>query len=166
MSEFEAASLLLAKWSLAVSALNITGIVLAFIVLRRDIRKDRASRAVRLRDKGREAWLGYLNLCLDHTDLDVFDIPIDKPIGKDPEVGRKEQIIIAQWFVMISQTFANTRQTDDASPSMSSYMDSPEWHAWIRRFTTRANYRLMWEEVKGGYDREFVTWMDRNFFSQ
>ncbi len=165
MSEFEAASLLLAKLSFAVSALSITGIVLAFVVLRRDIRKDRASRTIRLQDKGREAWLDYLNLCLANPDLDVFDIPIAKAVGDDGQIGRKEQIVIARWFGMVSQTYTTSNETDEVPDGNSAYVNSPEWHGWIRRFTNRRNFQAVWSEIKGGYDRDFITWMESNFLS-
>ena len=88
MSEFEATSLLLAKWSLAISALSLVGILLAFIVLRRDVKRDRRNIALAIREKGREAWLDYLNLCLHNTELDVFDVPIGKVVGEGEGVGR------------------------------------------------------------------------------
>jgi hypothetical protein len=131
------------------------------VALYQYIRSNRAER--RLREKAvydalDQRYLDYLMLCLDHPDLDVFDIPLAEERG-GREAGqqkRKEQIAYTYLLNIFERAYLMYRDQSTAFKQQ----QWAGWESYIRGYTGRKNFQDTMKKIGlDEFDRDFVTFL-------
>ena len=147
---------------------TLLSVVIAAILFVQGQRKEAAERArsdvlareSRLRDAYTnldDKYLDYVKLCLDHPELDVFDTPLP-PGGPPPTADRRrrEAMVLSVLTSMLERAYLMYGSPADD-------FERAQWTAWsayIRSWSSRANFRAEWAANRDQYDATFTAYVD------
>ena len=103
-----------------------------------------------------DKYIEYAKLCLQHPDLDVFDIPVEHPTPRTVAQVREESMMFAVLTSMLERAFMTYHDQSDG-------FNRQEWESWsayTRTWLTRQNFLAEWNRTKEVYDRDFRVYVD------
>ena len=103
-----------------------------------------------------DKYIDYVKLCLQHSDLDVFDTPLAPAVPPGPGQKRQEAMMFAILLSVMERSYLMYRDQADA------FM-SDEWKAWntyIHRWVGRQNFADEWRRSRTEYDAAFQRYID------
>jgi hypothetical protein len=119
----------------------ILGIPIALIQYVSSSRKERQDKEYETYNALDEKFIDYLKLCLDHPNLDIFDIS-DKKLNEFKKNQSKEEIII---FTILFSVFerAYTMYFDQGKKIRKEQWNG--WESYINDFSQRDNFKEAWK---------------------
>lgn len=122
------------------------GIPLFVIVFIRENRKTRAERAREAYDRLDERFVDYVKLCLEHPDLDVFEIPINR---EEENISPHEQMMRERKEVMLFTMLVAIFERAYIEYMTQGSKNQPltEWAAYIRYWCARENFQRAWKQI-------------------
>jgi len=140
----------------------IFGIPIALIQYISSTRKERKDREYETYNSLDEKFIDYLKLCLDHPDLDVFDIS-DSTLNDTSLREKKTEIII---FTILFSVFerAYTMYHDKSKT-----VKKQQWSGWkeyIIGFSERKNFAEAWEISGETFHKKFQDYMNKKIFKK
>jgi len=103
-----------------------------------------------------ERFMDYQLLCLQNPQLDVFDIPEERPVSINQLEKKKELIIFTVLFSIFERAYLMYKD----QPSELKKRQWIGWHSYIESFCKRENFRNAWEKSGSMFDDEFQSYMD------
>jgi hypothetical protein len=103
-----------------------------------------------------DKYLDYVKLCLEHPDLDVFDTPIAHPVPPTVEQQRREAMILSTLTSIMERAYLMYSNPNDA-------FERNQWNAWaayMKSWSTRANFRAEWKTSNKEFDANFAGYID------
>jgi hypothetical protein len=102
-----------------------------------------------------EKFLEYQTCCLDHPQLDVFDVPDASPAQLTSEQKKQELIIFTMLFAIFERAYL--MYFDQATEIKERQWTG--WNEYIRSFGRRANFKSAWQASGATFDKEFEKYM-------
>ncbi len=133
----------------------LLGLPLAYFQYRKNVKKERRDREYGTYNALDEKYLEFQKLCLDHPNLNIFDIPDseDKILTKKET---KEELIL---FTMLFSIFERAYLLySDQNTSIK----KKQWNGWdsyIRTYCERDNFLYAWEISGSTFDTDFERYM-------
>jgi len=146
----------ISKWtSLLGDVVVIIGLPFAIYQYYHSTSKERDDRGFQIYNSLDEKFVEWENLCLAHTDLDIFDVP-DTTTKNLSEKQKKEELIC---FTILGSLFerAFVLYSDGSTK-----LKQNQWQGWdeyITDFCKRKNFRQAWEITGNTYEGEFEKYM-------
>ena len=133
------------------------GIPLAIYLFYQDRQREIREREYMTYDSLDSNYIEYLKLCLDHPDLDVFDIPLQPKPSLTPEQQRREAIVLSILCSILERSYLLYRQESTGLKIRRRL----EWERYItQEWLPRDNFRLFWKQRGQGYHADFVRYMN------
>ena len=104
-----------------------------------------------------ESYVSFLELCLNHPDLDVFDLPTSKSYSPTEDQLRREQAIFGILISLFERSHVMFR---DKSPDFR----GAQWDGWvkyIKSYCYRPNFERVWDKIGDQFDSEFYEFMKK-----
>ncbi|HET9227901.1 MAG TPA: hypothetical protein VFR31_14600 [Thermoanaerobaculia bacterium] len=133
---------------------TIVGIPLALALFYFDRRSERWERRQRIYELPNALYNDYLRLCLEHPDLDIFDVPA--PTVYSPENKKKEWIAFTILVSMMESAYLLYRDHPDQSRNS----QWPGWVEYIQWWLSRPNFAEAWSMLSLQFDSDFVRFMN------
>jgi len=133
---------------------TIVGIPLALALFFFDRRAERWERRQRIYEAPNALYADYLRLCMEHPDLDIFDVPA--PTLYTTENKKKEWIAFTLLVSMMESAYLLYR--DHPDPSSNSQW--PGWVEYMQWWLSRPNFADAWGMLSLQFDSEFVHFVD------
>lgn len=135
---------------------TIIGIPIAVTLFFLEKRRERLDREYNTYREVNRDYMDYLLLCLEHPDLDVFDVPLERENSATKEQIRKEQIIYEILLTMLERAFL---LYEDKSKKIREEQWTG-WHDYIIEWCHRENFVKSWHELGiNQYDADFVAYI-------
>ena len=100
-------------------------------------------------------YVEFQRLCLEHPDLDVFDLPDDHPVEPSPLQAKQELIAFAILFSIFERAYLLYTER----PTRVTEGQWREWDVHVREYFRRANFRQAWHLGASSYDPRFIAYM-------
>jgi len=131
------------------SIISILGVPAAIYVYYSTKRREQRDREYGTYNALDEKYLQYLELCLAHWDLDVFEIPLPAQKKKVTlEQERKEQIIFAILVSILERAYLMYK--DQSSEVKKAQFSG--WESYMRIWCARKRFRQIWNHP--GFDAQ------------
>lgn len=134
---------------------TIAGFPLALTLYIREKRKDRWEREQRAFDELDDKYIQFMQLCLEHPEVDVSEVPLEGRESLTCEQLRAEHALFAILISLFERAFVMFEDQD------SDYRER-QWGGWeklIRSYTVRSNFRRVWAEIGSQFDSRFQRFM-------
>src|SRR5215210_3723635 len=135
-------------------AATIVGIPLALGLFYLDRRRERWERRQRIYEAPNALYAEYLRLCMNHPELDIFDVPA--PTVYTPESKKKEWIAFTLLVSMMESAYLLYRDHPDRSRNS----QWPGWVEYIQWWLSRPNFAEAWDMLSLQFDSDFVRFMN------
>ncbi|MBU0908483.1 MAG: hypothetical protein KKA54_09885 [Proteobacteria bacterium] len=102
-----------------------------------------------------ESYVSFLQLCLQHPDLDIFCPPIGNTYKPTEEQLRREHAVFGILISLFERAYFMFR---DKSPEFR----RSQWRGWVEYmecYSYRANFEREWNKIGSQFDKEFQTFM-------
>jgi hypothetical protein len=139
-----------------VACVTIAGIPIAIWTYRSQKTKDREADEYATYNALDAKYTDYLNICLAHPDLDVFDLPIT---GYQPQQAhpRQESIIFAILIAILERAYLMYEKQDTE-------IKQTQWSGWddyANQWANRDNFCAAWRIQGNEFDLRFQSYMSR-----
>jgi hypothetical protein len=145
-----------AEWIQLLSNLGtVVGILIAIVVFLNEKRKERSEREYAAYHSLDEKYIEYLELCVDHPELDTYFIPLRKKIELTPEQDIQQCAMLEILICLLERAFLLYRD-------QSSTIRKVQWQGWdgyIRDWCERENFRRLWGTLGQQFDQSFVDYV-------
>lgn len=125
---------------------TILGIPIAIILFMRDRNKERADKSLEAYDRLDERYIDYVKLCLEHPDLDVFEVSLNQKTndssGETEGSAKRREIML---FTILISIFERAYVTYMAENSKNQAIS--EWQAYIRYWCAKENFQRAWRKI-------------------
>ena len=136
---------------------TIIGIPVAIVAFIAEKRKDRRARARDAYVEANARYIDYLTLCLEHPELDGFDLS-----EQDPDVRKSgldvKKLALFTILISILETgyvlYADQREN-------ARLRQWQGWHDYMVMWARRADFRIVWPLLGPQFDTEFVQHMEK-----
>jgi hypothetical protein len=124
-------------------------------------------RALRIEQREREQqvynalddkYIEFMSLCLQHSYLDIFDIPDKEPVVLTPK-QKKEELIA---FTMLISIFERAYLMYHDQNNRMIKIQWMGWDEYIREYCKRENFQYAWTLMGGTFDRRFEQYMSES----
>jgi len=118
-------------------------------------RKEKRDREYGTYDALDEKYIEFQKLCLDHPDLDVFDVPDKTPKQLNAKEKKEELILFTILFSIFERAYI--LYNDESSE-----IKEKQWTGWkhyIQSYCKRNNFMQAWKESGTTFDIRFQTFM-------
>lgn len=141
--------------NIAVAIVNLVGAPVAIVLFILTKRRERIEREYGTYNSLDEKYIDYLQLCVQHPNLDVFDVPLPgyKPT---PELHWQELQIFSVLIAVLERTYLMYRDKSRAVRES----QWKGWEAYMKDWASRQNFRDAWEQLKGQFDCGFEKHME------
>jgi hypothetical protein len=136
----------------------ILGVPVALVQYFLATRKEQKDREYGTYDELDDRYLAYQQLCVEHPDLDVWDLSDG---GTRRELTAKEHKQELQLFTIL---FAIFERAFLMYSDMSTDLKKAQWHGWedyLASYCKRENFRHAWARSGTTFDEKFQTYMQR-----
>ncbi len=145
------------KWWLEVwvAGMTLLGIPVGLLSYRYQKRKDREIQEYGAYDALDARYIDYLNICLRHPSLDVFDLKLHGS-RSEGDKKRQEEIIFAVLIAIIERAFLMYQ-------GKSKKVRDKQWSGWDKyaaEWAKRENFREAWQKQSGDFDKGFEDYMN------
>lgn len=148
--------LILNTLDILTSLVTIIGLPLALYSFRRQKQKDKEFEEEKTFHQLDESYVSFLQLAIQHPDLDIFDPPIGKNYSPTDEQLRREHAIFGILISLFERSFLMFKDQSEK------YKDS-QWSGWvefIKSYSYRENFKSVWNKIGHQFDSEFCKFMD------
>ena len=119
-------------------------------------RKEQKDREYGTYDELDDKYIEYQKLCLEHPELDVWDVPDVSPLNtRTPELVKKELQLFTVLFSIFERAFL-------MYADMSTELKKTQWSGWdgyIKSYCKRPNFRDAWKRSGSTFDTKFEKYM-------
>lgn len=137
---------------------SIIGIPVSIVLFFRDRRLERQARERDAYNALDASYGDYLKLCLAHPELDVFDVPLEKPKKLGAAEKRRETILLTLLIEMMERAFVMY----DGHARKLRREQWLGWERYMRAWAGRENFRRAWELVGADeFDTRYYVYMLR-----
>jgi hypothetical protein len=133
----------------------LLGIPAALWQYHRAVRKEALDREYGTYNALDEKYLHFQQLCLDHPELDIGDLPDETPHELDASQKKQELIGFTMLFAIFERAYL---MYHDQSRELQK-RQWEGWQAYIDDFCVRHNFRAAWEENGVTFDTRFMEFM-------
>jgi len=136
--------------------INILGFPLAIYVFLKEKKKERHDREYGTYNALDDKYVHYLELCLKHSDLDIFDVPLHDGVEQSPIQKRQEEILFTILISILERAFLMYKD-------QSTRLKKRQWTGWVaymHDYGSRENFRRAWIKLGGQFDSDFVDFMN------
>lgn len=139
---------------IAVAVVNLVGVPVAIVLFFLNKRRERLEREYGTYNSLDEKYVDYLKICVEHPNLDVFDLPMPdyKPT---PELCWQELQVFAMLIAILERAYLMYRDKSHAVRE-SQWVG---WEAYMKDWASRQNFRDAWDKLKGQFDCGFEKYM-------
>jgi hypothetical protein len=130
------------------------GVPIAILIYYQSKRKERLDREYGTYNALDEKYTAFLELCLQHPDLDVFDIPLENP-NLNPEQYRRQIMLYTILVSLFERAYLMYRDHSNAVQRQ----QFGGWDEYIRDWMVRPSFRKDWEFLTSQFDADFITFM-------
>ena len=135
----------------------LLGVPVGLVQYFRTVRKEQLDREYGTYNALDEKFLEFQNICLEHPDLDIFDVPDRAPANLTPEQVKKQTIAFTILFSIFERAFLMYHD-------QSTTLKQKQWTGWdeyIQAFCRRENFRQAWRESGSTFDKDFEAYVHR-----
>lgn len=103
-----------------------------------------------------DRYIDFVKLCLDHPDLDVADVPLNRMAPPSPEQRRRESMALSVLMSILERAYLMYNNPSDS-------FEQAQWTAWDHYMRDRArqpNFREEWGRSRAEFDASFASYMD------
>ena len=121
----------------------------------RTVQKEQQDREYGTYNALDEKYIEFQRLCLDHPELDIFDVPRPGPKPLSEDQARQELIIFTILFAIFERAYL--MYSDE-----STRLKKNQWSGWdeyIRSYCRRANFVKAWTASGATFDKNFEVYM-------
>jgi hypothetical protein len=133
----------------------IVGFPVALFQYRKKTLKEQADREYGTYNALDEKYLEFLAMCRDNPRLDIFDIPDDTAVELS-DVERKQELVA---FTMLVSIFERAFLMYYDHYDLVRQRQWSGWHAYIRDYCRRENFRQAWLDIGEQFDTDFHLFM-------
>ncbi len=129
----------------------LLGVPVALVQYFRAVKKEQQDREYGTYNALDEKFLQYQNLCLAHSELDIFDVPDATPTTLTAEQRKQELIAFTILFSVFERAYLMYHD-------QSTGLKQKQWTGWdeyIQGFCRRQNFKRAWIESGATYDKDF-----------
>ncbi len=133
----------------------ILGVPITLYEYIRAKRKEERDREYETYNALDEKYLEYLALCLEHVDLDIFDIPDTNPLKLNEKQQKEELIAFTMLFSIFERAYIMYY-------NQSTEIKKKQWEGWekyIREYCSRENFIRAWKISGEFFDADFQKFM-------
>jgi len=138
-------------------ATTIIGIPVSIFVFLSEKRKERLAREMETYLQANEKYIQYLALCLDHPNLDCFDLAISDKLVHSTGLSIQKLTLFTILISMMEAGFLLYRRHKTA-------IRRTQWQGWydyMVMWADRLDFRQAWPVIGPQFDSEFYTLMTR-----
>jgi hypothetical protein len=136
------------------SVATVLGVPIAISLFYVEKRRERRDRIQRIHETPNALYVDYLKLCLDHPELDIFDLK--SPSRPSPDSKKKEWIAFTMLVSMMETAFLLYRE----HPNQTKNSQWPGWEEYIQRWMSRQNFSSAWVKLSPQFDSHFVAYVN------
>ena len=140
---------------ISASAAVLVGIPWGLYQHYRAVKKEQRDRELGTYNALDEKYIEYQRLCLDHSNLDVADVPHQHVSRSSPEDERKQVIL----FTILMSIFERAYLMYGDQATSVKRRQWSGWDEYIRSFCRRDNFRKAWEDSGTTFDTSFHAYM-------
>jgi len=132
----------------------IVGVPVGLYKYFQEKRRERIARDKEAFAISNQRYVEYLQVCLDHPELDAFDLP-QSSVGASTTEYKRTILFSALTAMLETAYMFYGRGVQGEIPK--------QWGAWdryLRLWAKRADYRSVWDHLKPQFHDEFVEYMD------
>jgi hypothetical protein len=133
----------------------IVGFPIALYQYRRKTMKEQSDREYGTYNALDEKYLEFLVVCRDNPRLDIFDIPDAVPVELDATERKQELIAFTMLISIFERAFLMYHDQHDSVRGK----QWSGWHAYVRDYCQRANFRRAWTHAGDQFDTDFQKFM-------
>lgn len=136
-------------------AVILLGIPVGLIQCYRTARKEQLDREYGTYNALDEKYLEFQNLCLEHPNLDIFDVPDTKVSILSSDQRKQELVALTILFALFERAYL-------MYSDQSTKIKERQWTGWeqyIESYCHRAKFRQAWELSGSTFDSHFQDYM-------
>jgi hypothetical protein len=133
----------------------VVGVPLGFWKYYRTVQKEQRDREYGTYNALDEKFMEFQRLCLDHPELDTFDVQDMAPKPLSAEQQKKELIAFTMLFSIFERAFLMYQD-------QSTEIKRAQWSGWdsyIKGFCKRANFQSAWKASGTTFDTRFESYI-------
>ena len=141
---------------IATFIITILGLPAAIFIYLQEQKKQREEREYGTYDALDDKYIEIQQLCLDHSELDVFDSPFDSPVDLSEQQKKQEEAILLIRISIFERAFLMYQR----APSKSK---QDQWEGWaeeIKEWLERKNFKTIWDEHSSYFDKSFAEYFN------
>ncbi len=141
---------------LATAIVNILGVPTAIFIYIKEQRLQREAAEYGTYDALDNKYIELQQLCLEYSNLDIFDTPYETPAKLNEQEEKQEEAILLIRVSIFERAFLMYSRTPKKAKSA-------QWQGWeedILDWMDRPNYSKVWLEQKEYFDSEFMKYFD------
>lgn len=138
--------------------ITILGVPAAIFIYLKEQKSQRAEREYGTFDALDQKYIEIQQLCLEYSELDVFDSPYAKPKKLSDEQKKQEEAILLIRIAIFERAFLMYQRTTSASKR-------DQWEGWeleIKEWLERDNFRSVWCEHGSYFDKSFFAYFNQS----
>jgi hypothetical protein len=143
-----------AMLDIAVAVVNLIGVPVGIVLYLLTKRRERREREYGTYNSLDEKYIDYLKMCIQHPNLDVFDLAkINyKPT---PELHWQELQVFSILIAILERAFLMYKDKSRATRAA----QWTGWDAYAKDWASRRNFHAAWDKIKGQFDAGFEKYM-------
>lgn len=134
---------------------TLIGIPIAICVFVYQKHRERLDREIEVHAAAHDRYIAYLTLCLEHPELDGFDVPEDASDVKECAVPYRTLILYTILISIMESAFVRY----NASKSGASKRQWEGWKAYLEEWAGRSTFQRAWPVIGPQFSPDFVSQM-------
>jgi hypothetical protein len=133
------------------------GVPLALVIFVVEKRRERRDREYGTYDALDEKYREYLLMCVEHPELNLYDIPLDEADPLDPEARVRRYAMFDILVSLLERAFLMYRDQSNS-------VKRRQWEGWVeymRSYADNPTFVTLWDERGEGFDVDFVAFMTK-----
>ena len=133
----------------------LLGLPVAIWQFIRSTRKEESDREYGTYNALDEKYIEFQRLCLEHSNLDIFDIPDAGAMSKKDIDKKQELIAFTMLFSIFERAYLMYYEQDNDLKAR----QWTGWHEYIIDYCKRENFRVAWEISGKTFDTQYQSFM-------
>ena len=138
--------------------ITIMGVPAAIFIYLKEQKSQRIEREYGTFDALDQKYIEIQQLCLEYSELDVFDSPYTSPKKLSEEQMKQEEAILLIRISIFERAFLMYQRTTSKSKK-------DQWEGWeleVNEWLARDNFRSVWSEHGPYFDKSFFEYFNRS----
>lgn len=136
-------------------AATTLGVPIAIVLFLNEKRKERREREYGTYHALDEKYLQYLELCVEHPELDLYYLPLSAPKELTPAQQIKQYALFEILVTLMERAYLMYR--DQSSDIKRRQFEG--WNMYMTDWSRRKNFRALWQILGHQFDTEFTSHM-------